>query len=384
MKRRKNSNSLKYLGIAFIFLIILTLFIHHTIKKSTTPKEEKLKISAKINSNHKDIQSLIWKLAKQLKVPEKLVKFYAGKDAIYFSFGLNKNLMGLYYANAIITTTLEQNGAKLLTGKEYKNQKGAYQHLIEFEDTKDHQKYAIRLYFGEKKYFPKKKQQLAIIVDDFGYFNGELLKKFCELDSNVTYAIIPRLKYSKLVMTEANKYHHETLIHIPMEPLSYPKNNPGKYAVYINQSHQKIKKLIESFIEELPLCVGANNHMGSLITSNEDPMKVILKTLMKHNKFFIDSHTTPSSVVKKVANELMIPCYVNYLFMDNNGYDLENLNKKFEILKKNKNEKIVVITHSGNNKRYIFLKEMIKKAKRSGYKLIPASKLYKNDLPEIL
>ncbi len=383
MKRRKNNNKIKLvIFLSFIaFFVLIVLGIKSIIKVTVNPKQKDFEVTANVKNDLQDMQTVIWNLAKKLKVPEKLVKFYKGKDAIYFSFGLNKNLMDLYYANAIITGEIEHNGGKLLYGKEKRNKK---QQLLEFLDPKDNQHYVIRIYYGDKKYYPPQKQQLAIIVDDFGYFNGEKLTDYCKLDSNVTFAIIPRLKYSKKVMYEAAKYHHQTLIHIPMEPLSYPKQNPGKYAIYINQTPQKMQKLIESFIKELPLCVGANNHMGSLITSNEDAMKVILKTLDKHNLFFIDSHTTASSVVKKVANDLMMPCYVNYLFMDNKGYKPANLKKKFQILKRNKNEKIVVITHCGNKERYEYLKEIIKMAKKYGYELIPASKLYKSDLPGIL
>ncbi len=385
MKKKRKNRSVIFAFIGLIFLLLLLFIgVRYIIKSIISPKVKNYDITTVVTDDNKvDLQSVIWNLAKKLKVPEKLVKYYSGKDAIYFSFGLNRNIMELYYANAVITGYIEHNGGKLVSGEE---RKSGNEQLLDFLDTKENRHYVIRVYYGDNKFYPKKRQNLAIIVDDFGNFNGKMLLKFCKLDSNITFAIIPGQQFSRKVMYLANKYHHETLIHMPMEPISYPRNNPGENAIFINQTPEKMVSLIEGYIKELPLCVGANNHMGSLITSNEDAVRIILKTVYKHNLFFIDSHTIGSSVVKKVANDLMLPCYVNYLFMDEDTtYKIEKLNKKFNELKRNKSDKIVVITHSGNSeRRYKFLKEIIIRAKRHGYILIPASRLYKNDLPEIL
>ncbi len=71
--------------------------------------------------------------------------------------------------------------------------------------------------------------------------NNKLLDDFCSLNSNVTFAILPDQRYSKLVMNKAAETGHETIIHIPMEPVSYPKDNPGANAIYVHLTEKEIQ-----------------------------------------------------------------------------------------------------------------------------------------------
>jgi len=70
--------------------------------------------------------------------------------------------------------------------------------------------------------------ELSVIIDDFGYFDGALLDEFLALSKAITFAIIPDLAYSKEVMQKAYNQGRETIIHVPMEPETYPKDEPGQ------------------------------------------------------------------------------------------------------------------------------------------------------------
>lgn len=94
-----------------------------------------------------------------------------------------------------------------------------------------------------------------------------------------------------------------TLIHIPMEPIGYPEVNPGKNPILVQYDERQIEKIMTRFIEQLPYCEGANNHMGSLATTDEEVMNAVMTILKKHNKFFLDSRTTNVSVAYSVASK---------------------------------------------------------------------------------
>ena len=379
-KKKKKKINIVYL-IAMVIMILLYFTLKQIVKITANPTPKKLTIKTQVNTPQISVTDAIWKAAQILKVPSKLYKSYNGDDAIFYSFGINKKLMELNYANEITTALVEKSGCKLISGVESSDRN---QHKLKFYNPKEKQNYVIRIYYGKSEFFTKQKKQLAIIVDDFGGLSSELLTDFCKLPPAITFAIIPRLKHSKETMYKAAKSHHETIIHIPMEPKSYPKNDPGEDALYITQQPKEMQRRIENFIKELPYCIGANNHMGSLITANSDAMKIILKTLEKHNLFFIDSKTTSSSVAKDVANDLMMPCKENSLFLDNTGLENSKIDKKIKILKKIKKNKIVVITHCTGRKKLEFLQKFIKKAKRNGFELIPVSELFKKNISEII
>ena len=64
------------------------------------------------------------------------------------------------------------------------------------------------------------------------------------------------------------------------------------------QYAQKLKTF-----KEYPNAKIMNNHMGSLITSNEDIMKIILTKLKEENRYFFDSFTTKESISIKVGEK---------------------------------------------------------------------------------
>jgi uncharacterized protein len=137
----------------------------------------------------------------------------------------------------------------------------------------------IRLYYSDKGIYRDKKVKLAIIIDDFGYYEDELLERFIALDKNLTFAILPHVPFSQSVMHKAAAAGIETMIHMPMEPMSFPKNDPGPNAIFVHQSPREINRLVERYVSELYLAKGANNHMGSLATADSDVMNAVLQTL---------------------------------------------------------------------------------------------------------
>jgi uncharacterized protein len=239
------------------------------------------------------------------------------------------------------------------------------------------------------KYKPKQTEQIpevpteepgkikvALIIDDFGSNGGELLQSFCKLDQDVSFAIIPGLEYSKTAMKKAADSGHETIIHIPMEPIDYPKIDPGKNAILLSLSTTEIADRVEGYIDALPYCIGANNHMGSAITKNMADMKAVLQVLKKHDMFFIDSATIPESIVAKAAQEVGVSEARRRIFLDMPDTSPENTKAKIKELEKigAKTGTVIVIGHCHNEKKLEQIRSFIQQCKDLGYQFIPVSK----------
>ena len=383
-KKTQSSNNFIYIFLLVIF-ILMVLYLNSskisTLLKST--QRDETKITAKELKEKITVQDAVAHSIRLLGIPDKNFRNHIGDDAIYISLGINKDEMDLNYANIIITGQVELIGGKLISGREMNN---GNKQVLEFMDTKDSQKYIVTLYYTKSKISNRKKTQLAIVVDDFGAQNDKLLDDFCKLDPNISFAILPDQKFSKLVMNKAVKADHETLIHIPMEPVSYPKNNPGSHAIYVHLSDKEIRRRMERFIKQFPLCVGANNHMGSLATTDENVMRNVLTVLKQHNLYFVDSRTSQSSVAYKMAKKMMIPTIENHLFLDTPFISEKTLKRKIQQLKviSKNNNKILVITHCATRERYEFLKNFLQQIAELDLELVPVSKLFESELPEIL
>ena len=156
--------------------------------------------------------------------------------------------------------------------------------------------------------------RLAIVIDDWGY-DWHAADAFFALDAPITVAIIPFLPHSRQQALEARRRGFEVLVHLPMEPED-PRLDPGAGAITTDLPDEEIQRRVERAIEAIPGAVGVSNHMGSKATSERRVMAQVLAVVARRGLFFLDSRTTPHSVVGELASEMGMPWAVNNLFLD--------------------------------------------------------------------
>lgn len=158
--------------------------------------------------------------------------------------------------------------------------------------------------------------KIAIIMDDMGR-SLSTFERLLELDLMITPAILPEssnaTRAAKLLQSAGREY----MIHIPMQPKSYPKTSPGPNALLLGQSEMKIRQLVRRYMDLVPGAAGGNNHMGSRYTEEPGPMRVVLDELHQGSQFFIDSKTIAGSVAYDEARKMGLPTAVRNIFLDN-------------------------------------------------------------------
>ncbi|MHC1729785.1 MAG: divergent polysaccharide deacetylase family protein [Syntrophobacteraceae bacterium] len=162
---------------------------------------------------------------------------------------------------------------------------------------------------------PKPFSRIAIIIDDFGP-DMEIAKKFASLPFHVSFSVLPHQAHSKEIIEMAHSRGRESLLHLPMEPIRYPKENPGKGAILLSMSRDDIQRNVRTALDASPHISGVNNHMGSRMTQNAEAMKTVLAELKQRDLFFVDSWTTAESKGWKIARELKIPTRKRDIFLD--------------------------------------------------------------------
>ncbi len=160
-----------------------------------------------------------------------------------------------------------------------------------------------------------KKGNLVFVFDDAGH-NLDQLEYFLKLPFPCTIAVIPRLRYSKEAANRIRKAGKEIILHQPMQAMNL-KINPGEGAIKPGMSEQEIADTLIANINEIAPIVGMNNHEGSLMTSDETAMRVVLNVCKKKNIFFLDSRTSSKTVCPKIARELNFPIWQRAVFLDN-------------------------------------------------------------------
>lgn len=190
-----------------------------------------------------------------------------------------------------------------------------------------------------------KKGKIAVIMDDMG---GSLktLRHLLDLDIVITPSILPGTSRAIPATELLQKAGREYMIHMPMQPRSYPRTNPGSNALLIGQSAEKVQQLVQSYLAGVPGAVGGNNHMGSRYTEDSAAMRRVLKILKEHNLFFIDSRTIGDSVAFSEARKMGVRTATRNIFLDNSedvSYIRRQIHKMVNLA--GDNREIIAICH---------------------------------------
>ena len=160
-----------------------------------------------------------------------------------------------------------------------------------------------------------KRPRIAIIIDDLGY-DKTMAYKFIELDAALTFSILPHSTYQKQISEKARGKGSEIMLHLPMEPIEYPKIDPGPGALLIAMSPDDLIRQLSTALEAVPYIKGVNNHMGSRMTMDSNRMNQIFSVLKQRDLFFIDSRTTTETLSVQSARLFKVPFAQRDVFLD--------------------------------------------------------------------
>jgi polysaccharide deacetylase 2 family uncharacterized protein YibQ len=224
-------------------------------------------------------------------------------------------------------------------------------------------------------------RQVAIIIDDIGY-DMTPVRELLRIDADITFAILPLVAHSREAAEALHKANRETLLHLPMEPLSYPKEKPGNGALFTDMSDEEIVFQLEKNMASVPYVSGVNNHMGSKFMADGEKLMPVFNQLKKKDLFFIDSRTTPLSKTISVAEKVHLPIASRRVFLDNE----RDYHKIYQILME------VTETPAGNSPLIVIghpypetiraIRDAYKVFREKGISIIPVSKLIKQKTSE--
>ena len=166
------------------------------------------------------------------------------------------------------------------------------------------------------KQIKDKVPRVAIIIDDIGY-DKKIALALCDLNPNITFSVLPFSPFGKKIAHQLNQKGAELMLHLPMEPVEYPRINPGPGAILSEMSPDILIAQLKRDLVEVPNARGVNNHMGSRMTANEAQMNQIFSILKKKDLFFIDSRTAPKSRCRAAARLLRLKFAARDVFLDN-------------------------------------------------------------------
>jgi len=159
---------------------------------------------------------------------------------------------------------------------------------------------------------------IGLCIDDCGSVDptnaSQPIYKMLHLPFKMTFAVMPFRSYTNQTAEEIFSHGSEVILHQPMAAITVP--DPGAGGITDSMTLSQVRSTISANLDGLPHVVGMNNHMGSLITQQQDKMQVCMEELKTRNLYFYDSRTITVSVGYDLAKQNGLLTGERDLFLD--------------------------------------------------------------------
>lgn len=155
--------------------------------------------------------------------------------------------------------------------------------------------------------------RLAIIIDDIGY-NQSQSERAARLKGAFTLSILPFTPHSTSSAKLAHEQGKELMLHLPMSTIH---NMPvGKGGLVSGMEKTAFLNTVRQDLDSLPNIQGVNNHMGSRLTQEAEPMQWLMEELRPRGLYFVDSRTSAQTKALDIAMRHKVPSLKRDVFLD--------------------------------------------------------------------
>lgn len=158
--------------------------------------------------------------------------------------------------------------------------------------------------------------RIAIVITEMGHAHAATNTAVRRLPGPVTLAFTPYAPDLDAWLTAARTVGHETLLMVPMEPDTYPLDDPGPHTLLTSLGPRDNRDRLEWVLSRGAGYVGAVTEMGSRFTLSEEALAPILDALDSRGLLLLDSGASAQSRVDEVAHSVGLPLVVGDRIID--------------------------------------------------------------------
>lgn len=158
--------------------------------------------------------------------------------------------------------------------------------------------------------------RVAILIMNLGLGRLETDSAIQLLPSTVTLSFSPYADNLERWVEVARKAGHEVFMDLPLEPLDFPRDDPGPSTLLTSLSTADNLNRLEWVLGRVPGYVGVTTWMGSQFTTVEDAMMPVLEGLKERGLMIVDSRGSSRSIATELASSIQLPRAFSNRFID--------------------------------------------------------------------
>lgn len=158
--------------------------------------------------------------------------------------------------------------------------------------------------------------RIAVVVTGLGLAAAITGRAIRELPGEITLSFSPYGKDLGAQVAAARAAGHEVMLDLPMEPVSYPRDDPGPQALLTSLAPEENRSRLDWVLGRAEGYVGVVNWMGSRFLASGAHLRPVLEELKARGLMFLDGRDSSESLGAPLAQEIGLPSAVNDRFLD--------------------------------------------------------------------
>jgi polysaccharide deacetylase 2 family uncharacterized protein YibQ len=158
--------------------------------------------------------------------------------------------------------------------------------------------------------------RIAVVLTGLGLSDSATEAAINKLPPAVTLSFSPYARGLERWIALARSRGHEVMLDLPMEPATFPNEDPGPQGLLIKLSPEENLDRLDWVLSRGSAYVGVAGALGSRFTASRSAMEPILQDVKARGLIFLDRRTTEESVIPAVAAELDLPRAINNRSID--------------------------------------------------------------------
>lgn len=152
-----------------------------------------------------------------------------------------------------------------------------------------------------------KRPRIAIVMADMGISGVTTGNALAKLPVGVTLAFVPYAERLDNWVERARTKGHEVMLAVPMEPLNYPRDDPGPNALLTMLGPDRNLERLEWSLGKAVGYVGITSTTGSKFTGNQGAVQPVIDALKARGLLFVDARANPRSIAGPLATLAGVP-----------------------------------------------------------------------------
>jgi len=158
--------------------------------------------------------------------------------------------------------------------------------------------------------------RIAVVLTGLGLSSTATEAAIKQLPAGVTLSFTPYARRLDEWIALARASGHEVMLDLPMEPTSYPNDDPGPQALLTALSVRQNIERLDWTLSRASGFVGVAAVMGSRFAASTEDLEPVLEELKARGFMYLDNRASDDSAAGAVAVKIGLPVAVNDRALD--------------------------------------------------------------------